>query len=38
MLKLFQPVHTGKCEIIVGRNEEDRGANLAEKLVEVKLL
>jgi electron transfer flavoprotein beta subunit len=38
MLKLFQPAHTGKCEIIVGRNEEDRGANLAEKLVEVKLL
>jgi electron transfer flavoprotein beta subunit len=38
MLKLFQPVHGGKCEIITGRNEEDAGANLAKKLVEVKLL
>jgi electron transfer flavoprotein beta subunit len=38
MLKLFQPVHGGKCEIITGRNEEDAGANLAKKLVEAKLL
>ena len=38
MLKLFQPVHGGKCEIITGRNEEDAGDNLAKKLVAVKLL
>ena len=38
MLKLFQPIHGGKCEIITGRNEEDAGANLAKKLVAVKLL
>ncbi|MDD5288793.1 MAG: electron transfer flavoprotein subunit beta/FixA family protein [Dehalococcoidales bacterium] len=38
MVKLFQPVREGKCEIITGENEEDAAANLAKKLVEVKLL
>jgi electron transfer flavoprotein beta subunit len=38
MVKLFQPVREGKCEIIKGENEEDAAANLAKKLVEVKLL
>jgi electron transfer flavoprotein beta subunit len=38
MLKLFQPVKEGKCEIITGENEEDAAANLAKKLVEAKLL
>ena len=38
MLKLFQPVREGKCEIITGRSEEDAGANLAKKLLEAKLL
>ncbi|MDP2920047.1 MAG: electron transfer flavoprotein subunit beta/FixA family protein [Dehalococcoidia bacterium] len=38
MLKLFQPVREGKVEIITGENEEDAAANLARKLVEVKLL
>ena len=36
--KLFQPVRDSKCEIITGENEEDAAANLAKKLVEVKLL
>ena len=38
MVKIFQPVREGKCEIIAGENEEDAAANLAKKLVEVKLL
>lgn len=38
MLRLFQPVREGKCEIITGENEEDAAANLAKKLVEAKLL
>ncbi len=38
MLKLFQPVKEGKCEMITGENEEDAAANLAKKLVEAKLL
>ncbi|MCX6003641.1 MAG: electron transfer flavoprotein subunit beta/FixA family protein [Chloroflexi bacterium] len=38
ILKLFRPVREGKCEIITGENEEDAAANLAKKLVEVKLL
>ncbi len=38
MHKLFQPVREGKCEIVTGENEEDAAANLAKKLMEVKLL
>jgi len=38
MLKLFQPVKEGKCEMVTGENEEDAAANLAKKLVEAKLL
>jgi len=38
MLKIFQPVRGGKCEIITGENEEEVGVNLAKKLVEVKLI
>jgi hypothetical protein len=38
MMKLFQPVREGKCEMITGENEEDAAANLAKKLVEAKLL
>ncbi len=38
LVKLFQPVKEGKCEIIDGENEEDAGANLAAKLREVKVL
>ena len=37
-VKLFQPVREGKCEIITGENEEEAAANLAKKLVEVKLI
>jgi electron transfer flavoprotein beta subunit len=37
MLKLFQPVKEGKCEIITGENEEDAAAKLAARLVEAKL-
>jgi electron transfer flavoprotein beta subunit len=37
MLKLFQPVKEGKCEIITGDNEEEAAGNLAKKLVEAKL-
>jgi electron transfer flavoprotein beta subunit len=36
--KLFQPVRDSKCEIITGDNEEEAAANLAKKLVEVKLI
>ena len=38
LLKLFQPVREGKCEIIEGENPEEAGANLALKLREAKLL
>ena len=38
MLKIFQPVREGACEIVEGENDEDAGAKLAEKLSEVKLL
>jgi electron transfer flavoprotein beta subunit len=37
-IKLFQPVRDGKCEMITGQNEEEAAANLAKKLVEVKLI
>ena len=38
LLKLFQPVHEGKCELIEGESLEEAGANLALKLREAKLL
>ena len=38
MLKLFQPVREGKCEIVEGETPEEAGANLALKLREAKVL
>ena len=38
MLRLFQPVHEGKCEIIEGDNPEEAAVNLAVKLREAKIL
>ena len=38
LLKLFQPVRGGKCEIIGGESPEEAAANLALKLREAKLL
>jgi len=38
LLKLFQPVREGKCEIIEGESPEEAAANLAAKLREVKIL
>jgi electron transfer flavoprotein beta subunit len=38
MLKLFQPVHEGKCEFAEGETPEEAAANLALKLREAKLL
>jgi len=38
LLKLFQSVREGKCEIIAGENPEEAAANLAVKLREVKIL
>lgn len=38
LLKLFQPVREGKCEIIEGESPEEAAANLAAKLREVKVL
>ncbi len=38
LLKLFQPVREGECEIIGGENAEEAAANLAAKLREVKVL
>ena len=38
MLKLFQPVREGKCEIIEGENPEEAAVNLALKLREAKVL
>ena len=38
LVKLFQPVREGKCEIIEGESPEETGANLALKLREAKIL
>jgi len=38
MLKLFQPVREGKCEMVEGESPEESGANLALKLRENKVL
>ena len=38
MLKLFIPVHEGKCEVIEGENEEEMATKLALKLRELKLI
>jgi electron transfer flavoprotein beta subunit len=38
LLKLFQPVREGECEIVEGESPEETGANLALKLRESKIL
>ncbi|MFC1991522.1 electron transfer flavoprotein subunit beta/FixA family protein [Chloroflexota bacterium] len=38
LVKLFQPVREGKCEMIEGETPEETGANLAMKLREIKVL
>ncbi|HUT97267.1 MAG TPA: electron transfer flavoprotein subunit beta/FixA family protein [Dehalococcoidales bacterium] len=38
LVKLFQPVREGKCEMVEGESPEEAGANLAAKLREVKVL
>lgn len=38
LLKLFQPVHEGRCEVIEGESAEEAGINLALKLREAKLI
>ena len=38
LLKLFQPVRDGSCEIIEGESPEEAGVNLATKLREEKIL
>ncbi len=38
MLRLFQPVREGTCEIVAGEDEAEAGANLAVKLAEAKVL
>jgi len=38
LLKLFQPVHEGKCEVVEGESLEEAAINLALKLREAKML
>jgi electron transfer flavoprotein beta subunit len=38
MLRLFQPVREGACEIVEGEDEADAGANLAARLSDAKLM
>jgi len=38
LLKLFQPVHEGKCDLVEGESPEEAGVNLALKLREAKIL
>ncbi len=38
MLKLFQPVREGKCEIVAGDTPEEAAAKLAQRLREAKIL
>ncbi|MDD5700543.1 MAG: electron transfer flavoprotein subunit beta/FixA family protein [Dehalococcoidales bacterium] len=36
LLKMYQPAHEGKCEILEGATPEEKGIKLAEKLKEMK--
>ena len=38
LLKLFQPIREGKCEMVEGESPEEAGVNLALKLREAKIL
>ena len=38
LVKLFQPVREGECEMVSGESAEDAGAKLAQKLREVKAI
>lgn len=38
LVKLFQPVHEGKCEIVEGDSPEEAAVNLALRLKEAKIL
>jgi electron transfer flavoprotein beta subunit len=38
LMKLFQPVREGKCEMVEADSPEEAGIKLAEKLREAKLL
>jgi electron transfer flavoprotein beta subunit len=38
LVKLFQPVREGKCEIVGGGSPEEAGSNLAAKLKEAKVI
>lgn len=38
LVKLFQPVREGKCQIVAGESPEEAAANLAMKLREAKIL
>lgn len=38
LVKLFQPVHEGECEIIEADNPEEAAVNLALRLREAKIL
>lgn len=38
LVRLYQPVHEGKCELVEGENPEEMGVNLALKLRSAKIL
>ncbi len=38
LVRLYQPVHEGKCELVEGENPEEMGMNLALKLRSAKIL
>jgi len=38
MLKLYQPVHENRCEIVSGADDAEAAARLAEKMTQAKLL
>jgi len=38
LLKLFQPVHEGKCDLVEGESPEEAGVNLSLRLREAKIL
>ncbi len=38
LLKLFQPVREGKCDLVAGESPEEAGVNLALKLREAKII
>jgi electron transfer flavoprotein beta subunit len=38
MLKIYQPVHESRCEIVTGADDVEAGTNLAKRMAKAKLI